>query len=64
MQVVFTAVKRRELDNVLGIIKRFDAQAFYAVNDLQTAAAGIFPAAKSRPKGLVPIPLWLFRSAV
>jgi uncharacterized protein YebE (UPF0316 family) len=64
VQVVFTVIKRRELDNVTGIIRDFDPKAFYAVNDLQAAAAGISPTTKGRGRGgLVPAPLRLFRPA-
>jgi uncharacterized protein YebE (UPF0316 family) len=63
VQVVFTVIKRRELDNVVAIIKSFDANAFYSVNELQTAASGIFPTAKGRPRGIVPFPIRLSRSA-
>ena len=64
VQVVFTVIKRRELDSVTAIIRDFDPKAFYAVNDLQAAAAGIGPAARARGRGsLVPAPLRLFRPA-
>ncbi len=63
VQVVFTVIKRRELDNVVAIIKGFDANAFYSVNELQAAASGIFPTAKGRPRGVVPLPVRLSRSA-
>jgi uncharacterized protein YebE (UPF0316 family) len=64
VQVVFTVIKRRELDSVIAIIRDFDAKAFYAVNDLQAAAAGINPAPKGRGRGsIVPTPMRLFRPA-
>ncbi len=55
VRVVFTVIKRKELANVVSIIKRFDPKAFYSVNDLQSAAEGISPAPKRR--GIVPTPL-------
>jgi uncharacterized protein YebE (UPF0316 family) len=55
VRVVFTVIKRKELANVVSIIKRFDYKAFYSVNDLQSAAEGISPAPKRR--GIVPAPL-------
>jgi uncharacterized protein YebE (UPF0316 family) len=61
VQIVYTVVKRKELSKVVAIIKRFDAKAFYSVNDLQSAAEGVFP--RSRPRGVVPLPLRLFRPA-
>lgn len=50
VQVVYTVVPRRELPNVLALIQGFDRQAFYAVHDLQTTAAGVFPNLRSRPR--------------
>ena len=41
VQVVFTVIKRRQLGNVVAIIRSFDPKTFYAVNDLQSAAEGI-----------------------
>lgn len=63
VHVVCTVVKRRDLEQVLGLVKDFDAHAFYSVNDLQTATAGIAPAARKRGRGLVPLPVRLFRPA-
>jgi hypothetical protein len=45
--VVFTVIQRKELGNVVAIIKRFDPRTFYAVNDLQSAVEGIFPASRT-----------------
>jgi uncharacterized protein YebE (UPF0316 family) len=41
VQVVFTVIKRRQLANVVALIRSFDPKTFYAVNDLQSAAEGI-----------------------
>jgi len=57
VQVVFTVIKRKELDKVILFIQRFDPKAFYSVNDLQATAEGIFPAPKRRSKGIIPVPL-------
>jgi uncharacterized protein YebE (UPF0316 family) len=63
VQVVTTVIKRKELNNVLSLVKRFDAKAFYSVNEIQAAASGIFPTTKNRLRGAVPSPPRLFRSA-
>jgi uncharacterized protein YebE (UPF0316 family) len=63
VQVVSTVIKRKELDRVLTIIKQFDGNAFYSVNELQSAAAGVFPAARSRLRAALPAGVRLFRSA-
>jgi len=54
VRVVLTVVKRRELDQVVGIIKRFDAKAFYSVEDLQHAAEGVSLKAEARVRGFLP----------
>jgi uncharacterized protein YebE (UPF0316 family) len=63
VQVVFTVIKRRDLDQVLSIIQAFDPRAFYAVNDLQTAEAGISPTTRAGSRSLIGLPLRLFRPA-
>jgi len=54
VRVIFSVIKRRELNEIVSLIRAFDPKAFYAVNDLQEAAAGISPAAASRSRNLVP----------
>ena len=44
VQIVLTVIQRKQLPNVIALVKQFDPRAFYSVNDLQAAAAGIFPA--------------------
>jgi uncharacterized protein YebE (UPF0316 family) len=43
VEVVLTVVKRRQLDEVLSMVETLHPGAFYAVDDLQSASAGIFP---------------------
>lgn len=50
VQVVFTVVKRRQLPEVVGIIQRFDARAFYSIEDVRSASEGIFPTPPPRPR--------------
>jgi uncharacterized protein YebE (UPF0316 family) len=54
VKVVFTVIQRKQLDAVLGIIRQFDERAFYSVDEIQSAEAGIFPASKGRLRGAVP----------
>ncbi len=54
VQVVFTVIKRKELKRIVSIIQTFDSKAFFSVNDLQSAARGISPAAAERTPRLVP----------
>jgi uncharacterized protein YebE (UPF0316 family) len=49
VQVVLTVVPRKELRRVTAIIRCFDPDAFYSVDDIQTAARGVFPTAKRFP---------------
>ena len=55
VQVILTVVKRKDLSVVVALIRRFDPKAFHAINDLQAAAAGIFPAPRCYPRGLIPL---------
>jgi uncharacterized protein YebE (UPF0316 family) len=63
VQVVTTVIKRKELGNVLSLIKQFDAKAFYSVNEIQAAESGIFPETKNRLRGAFPGSPKLFRTA-
>jgi uncharacterized protein YebE (UPF0316 family) len=57
VQVIFTVIKRKQLPAVVTIIKGFDSKAFYSVNDLKSAAEGIFPRSRRRSRGLIPAPV-------
>lgn len=63
VKVIFTVIKRRELGHVVSLIKQFDPRAFYSVNDLQQATAGIFPHHRNRSKHILSFPAPLSRSA-
>jgi uncharacterized protein YebE (UPF0316 family) len=56
VKIVLTVIKRKELAAVLAIIKHFDPRAFYSVDEIQSAAAGIFPAGRGRAKAILPSP--------
>ncbi len=43
VQIVMTVVKRRQLNAVVALIETHHPQAFYAVDEVQSAAAGYFP---------------------
>jgi uncharacterized protein YebE (UPF0316 family) len=57
VQIVLTIVKRKQLAEVVALIKAYHPGAFYAVDDLQSASEGIFPAPKEKP-AIVPRPLF------
>jgi uncharacterized protein YebE (UPF0316 family) len=62
VRVVLTVVPRKELGHVTAIVEAFDAEAFYAVEDVQAAARGVFPA-RREARGLVPSLLRTSRQA-
>lgn len=45
--IVFSIVNRRDLDDGVAIINRFDHQAFYSVQDIRFVSEGVFPENKS-----------------
>jgi len=49
VQIILTVVRRKERGAVLALVRRLDGKAFYSVDDLQTAAEGVFPASGARP---------------
>lgn len=57
VQIVMTVVKKRQLKEIVTLIDAHQPGAFYAIEDLQSAREGIFPAAKDRlqilPQALV-----------
>jgi uncharacterized protein YebE (UPF0316 family) len=54
VQVIYTVIKRKELERVLAMARRFDPRLFYSVDDLHSAAAGVAPLSRRRLGGLVP----------
>jgi uncharacterized protein YebE (UPF0316 family) len=56
VNIVLSVIKRKELEKVVAILKRFDPKVFYSVDDLQSAE-GVFPLSSGRPRGI--IPSWL-----
>src|SRR5712692_5804300 len=43
VRLVLTVIPRRAFDNVVALLRRFDANVFYSVDNVQTSAAGVFP---------------------
>ena len=44
VQVVFTIVRRREVADVVNLIKQFNPKAFYTIEEVGSVEEGIFPA--------------------
>lgn len=47
VKIIFTIVKRKDIQNVLDIIRSCHPQAFYTIEDIRSVRQGIFPIAKS-----------------
>jgi uncharacterized protein YebE (UPF0316 family) len=48
VKMVFTIIKRQDLARVVGIIKDFNPNAFYSVEEVKSVAEGVFPEPRSR----------------
>jgi uncharacterized protein YebE (UPF0316 family) len=46
VKVVFTVVRRREVPTVVDLIKKFNPQAFYSIEEVGHAEKGVFPLRK------------------
>ena len=54
VKIIFTVIQRRQQWQVVSLIRHFDPQAFYSVEEVRTAQAGVFPEARPWVRGLVP----------
>jgi uncharacterized protein YebE (UPF0316 family) len=54
VRIVLTVIPRKELDNVVGILRACDGNVFYSVDDLQSATAGVSPEGRDRGRPLFP----------
>jgi len=43
VKIIFTVIKRKNLNTVLEMIAKFNPRAFYTLEDTKTASAGVFP---------------------
>ena len=57
VQIVMTVVKRKQLPEVVSLIETYHPHAFYAVDEVQSAYEGVFPAPRERP-GIIPMSLF------
>lgn len=46
VKLIYTTIKRKDTDKVMEIIKMFDTQAFFSIEEVRLANKGIFPLAK------------------
>ena len=47
VKIIFTILPRREVDSVVELIKKFNPQAFYSVEEIGFVEKGVFPARRS-----------------
>ena len=50
VRIVFTIIKRSDLHRVIGIIRRFNPNAFYSTEDVRSVSKEIFPLADSQSR--------------
>jgi uncharacterized protein YebE (UPF0316 family) len=50
VKIIFTVIQRRQRTAIVELIRAFDPRTFYSVEEVQSAASGIFPASTSRPR--------------
>ena len=48
VKVLFMVIKRQDLGRVTGIIRQFQPNAFYSIEDVKSAAEGVFPEKRSK----------------
>ncbi len=54
VKIIYTIIKRRDLQKIIVIIKRFNPRAFYSIEEVRSASEGIFPPEKQRSMGNFP----------
>lgn len=47
VKIIYTIIKRKDLDDVLDIINKCDSEAFYSIEDARTVYHGVFPDRKA-----------------
>ena len=48
VKLIFTVIKRKDIDEVVGVIKYFNPKAFYSIEEVKAASEGVFPSRKPR----------------
>ena len=48
VKIIFTVIKREDIDEVMDMIKHFDPKAFYSIEEVRIASEGVFPSRKHR----------------
>jgi uncharacterized protein YebE (UPF0316 family) len=48
VKIVFTVIKRKNVDEIVSMIKQFNPKAFFSIEEVRVAREGIFPTSKSQ----------------
>ena len=48
VKIIFTVIKRKNVGDVVDMIKQFNPRAFYSIEEVRMAREGIFPTSKNR----------------
>lgn len=48
VKIIFTVIKRKDTDDVVGMIKHFNPKAFFSIEEVRVANEGVFPSRKHR----------------
>lgn len=43
VKIIFTVIKRKDVPQILKLVRHFNPKAFYSIEDIRTASEGIFP---------------------
>jgi hypothetical protein len=46
VKIIFTIVKRKDVDQVLEIIRQYNPLAFFTIEDVRSVRKGVFPLVK------------------
>jgi hypothetical protein len=62
--VIFTIVKRKQMKEVMRLLRQFDPHLFYTVEDVRSSKKGVFRERRDEPHGRVPFRVKLERETV
>lgn len=48
VKIVFTVIKRKDLQNVVELINEYNPKAFFSIEEVRSASEGIFPSVKTQ----------------
>lgn len=43
VELIYTVIRRSDMEDVIGMVKKFNPQAFYSVEDVRAVSKGVFP---------------------